>query len=151
MDFIKGLEVGDKLFFLRDFHRGSQPEFGKSSRIFFEKNILIHNFMLNIMYKSMKIQRIIQPQVENRMVPGKVVVLLGPRQVGKTTMLRDILAKESAPFLFVSGEDRATQAWLGSQSIETCWGFVGKLPDCGTPQKTRLHENLFQQLFLAHL
>lgn len=49
----------------------------------------------------MKIQRIIQPQIENRMVPGKVVVLLGPRQVGKTTLLKDILSKETAPFLFV--------------------------------------------------
>lgn len=74
----------------------------------------------------MKIQRIIQPQVENRLVPGKVVLLLGPRQVGKTTMLKDILAKEPAPFLFVSGEDRATQAWLGSQSIETLRQNIGK-------------------------
>lgn len=74
----------------------------------------------------MKIQRIIQHQVESRMVPGKVVVLLGPRQVGKTTLLRDILAKEPAPFLFVSGEDRAAQAWLGSQSIETLRQNIGK-------------------------
>jgi predicted AAA+ superfamily ATPase len=74
----------------------------------------------------MKIQRIIQHQVEHRMVPGKVVLLLGPRQVGKTTLLRDILAKESAPFLFLSGEDRATQAWLGSQSIETLRQNIGK-------------------------
>lgn len=35
------------------------------------------------MYYNMKIQRIIQSQVENRMTPGKVVVLLGPRQVGR--------------------------------------------------------------------
>ncbi len=67
----------------------------------------------------MKIQRFIQPQVEKRMVSGKVVVLLGPRQVGKTTLLKEILSKETAPYLFVSGEDRATQTWLGSQSIET--------------------------------
>ncbi|MBK7475453.1 MAG: AAA family ATPase [Haliscomenobacter sp.] len=52
------------------------------------------------------------------MVPGKVVLLLGPRQVGKTTLLR-IFLEESAPYLFLSGEDRATQAWLGSQDIET--------------------------------
>lgn len=77
----------------------------------------------------MIIQRIIQSQVENRMVPGKVVVLLGPRQVGKTTLLRDILAKEPAPFLFVSGEDRAVQTWLGSQSIEIL--FLGQWhPQC---------------------
>ncbi len=74
----------------------------------------------------MKIKRIIQHQIEHRMVPGKVVLLLGPRQVGKTTLLRDILAKESAPFLFLSGEDRATQAWLGSQSIETLRQNIGK-------------------------
>ena len=58
---------------------------------------LIHNFMLNFMYHCMKIQRIIQSQVESRMVPGKVVVLLGPRQVGKTTLLRDILIFHSSP------------------------------------------------------
>ena len=78
------------------------------------------------MHYRMKIQRNIQHQIENRMVPGKVVVLLGPRQVGKTTLLRDILAKEQAPFLFVSGEDRATQTWLGSQSIETLRQNIGR-------------------------
>ena len=74
----------------------------------------------------MKIHRIIQPQVESRLVPGKVVVLLGPRQVGKTTLLRDILAKEEAPFLLVAGEDRVTQTWLGSQSIETLRQNIGQ-------------------------
>jgi len=33
---MKRLEVGDMLVFLRNFHRGSQLEFGKSSRNFFE-------------------------------------------------------------------------------------------------------------------
>ncbi len=78
------------------------------------------------MYYNMKIQRIIQSQVENRMTPGKVVVLLGPRQVGKTTLLRDILAKEPPTFLSVSGEDRTVQTWLGSQSIETLRQNIGK-------------------------
>jgi len=73
----------------------------------------------------MKIQRFIQSQIESRMVPGKAVVLLGPRQVGKTTLLRDILSGETSPFLFVSGEDRATQGWLGSQSIETLRQNIG--------------------------
>ena len=68
----------------------------------------------------MKIQRIIQSQVESRLVPGKVVVLLGPRQVGKTTLLRDILTKVQAPFLLVAGEDRATQTWLDCQISDNC-------------------------------
>ncbi len=78
------------------------------------------------MYYSMKISRFIQDQVENRMVPGKVVIILGPRQAGKTTLIRDIIAKETAPFLFVSGEDRAVKAWLGSQSLETLRQNIGK-------------------------
>lgn len=87
---------------------------------------LIHNFTANFVYHSMKIRRFIQEQVENRLHPGKVVVLLGPRQIGKTTLLKDLLAKEPAPFLFVSGEDRATQNWLGSQSIETLRQTIGR-------------------------
>ena len=42
----------------------------------------------------MKITRFIQDQVENRMVAGKVVIILGPRQAGKTTLIREIIAKE---------------------------------------------------------
>ena len=38
------------------------------------------------MYYTMKIHRIIQPQVESRLVPGKVVVLLGPRQMVKANL-----------------------------------------------------------------
>jgi uncharacterized protein len=74
----------------------------------------------------MKIKRTIQHQIQNRLVAGKVVVLLGPRQVGKTTLLKEILANESDSFLFLSGEDRSTQAWLGSQRIETLRQNVGK-------------------------
>ncbi|HAD13316.1 MAG TPA: hypothetical protein DCF33_12875 [Saprospirales bacterium] len=76
----------------------------------------------------MKIKRIIQEQIEQRLTPGKVVILLGPRQVGKTTLLKDILAKETSSYLFVSGEDRFVQGWLGSQSIETLRQNIGKYP-----------------------
>ncbi len=74
----------------------------------------------------MKISRFIQPQIENRLVPGKVVIILGPRQVGKTTLIREIMAKETAPFLFLSGEDRAAREWIGSQSIEKLRQNIGK-------------------------
>lgn len=88
----------------------------------------MHNFTGNFVYYDMKIQRFIQHQIEHRLVPGKVVVLLGPRQVGKTTLVRDILAKESpsSSYLFVSGEDRAVQTWLGSTSIETLRQNIGR-------------------------
>lgn len=36
------------------------------------------------------------------------------------------MAEETEPFLFVSGEDRAVKAWLGSQSLETLRQNIGK-------------------------
>ena len=78
------------------------------------------------MYYSMKIPRFIKSQVKKRMVPGKVVIILGPRQAGKTTLIREIISEETEPFLFVSGEDRAIKAWLGSQSLEVLRQNIGK-------------------------
>lgn len=75
----------------------------------------------------MQIPRFIHEDVARKMLPGKVVAILGPRQVGKTTLVREILAKEPAPTLFVSGEDRAVKAWLGSQSIEVLRQNLGKV------------------------
>lgn len=74
----------------------------------------------------MKIQRVIQQELRRKMVPGKVVVLLGPRQAGKTTLVKDILSQEQEPFLFISGEDRNIQRWLGSQSIEVLRQNIGR-------------------------
>ena len=50
--------------------------------------------------------------VKKLLKPGKVVVVYGPRRVGKTTLIKKILENESN-YLFVSGEDF----------------FVQKLPD----------------------
>lgn len=74
----------------------------------------------------MNIPRLIYDDVVKKLVPGKVVTILGPRQVGKTTLIREIMARESLSALFVSGEDRAVKAWLGSQSVETLRQNIGK-------------------------
>lgn len=41
----------------------------------------------------MKIKRIIQDQIEKSLFKGKIVVIYGARQVGKTTLVREILRK----------------------------------------------------------
>ncbi len=74
----------------------------------------------------MHIPRYILPQVEKRITPSKVVVIYGPRQVGKTTLVKELLKKVTEPFLFVSGEDRNIQSWLGSQSIGTLKKNIGR-------------------------
>lgn len=50
--------------------------------------------------------------------PNKVVVLYGPRQVGKTTLLQDFLAKTSLKYKLENGDDIHIQKILGSQDIK---------------------------------
>ena len=71
-----------------------------------------------------------QRQLENLyklIAPGKVVVIYGPRQCGKTTLITHYLEKViGEQYLFVSGEDITVREYLGSQSVAKLKDFVGK-------------------------
>lgn len=67
-------------------------------------------------------------QIENLrklIIPGKVMVIYGPRRVGKTTLLKKYLEKENDNVLFVNGDDIIVRQYLESQSIQTLQDFVG--------------------------
>jgi len=69
-----------------------------------------------------------QKQLENLrklIIPGKVMVIYGPRRVGKTTLLKKYLEKENNSVLFVNGDDIIVRQYLESQSIQTLQDFVG--------------------------
>ncbi|MFC1828994.1 ATP-binding protein [Thermodesulfobacteriota bacterium] len=69
-----------------------------------------------------------QKQIENLrelLVPGKVMVIYGPRRVGKTTLLKKYLEKENDSVLFVNGDDIIVRQYLESQSIQTLRDFIG--------------------------
>ena len=57
--------------------------------------------------------------------PGKVVVIYGPRRVGKTTLIQHYASTLSQKPLMVTGEDIATRDYLESQSLEKLKTFVG--------------------------
>lgn len=57
-------------------------------------------------------------------IPGKVVVIHGPRRVGKTTLLNKFIENERN-FLFVSGEDVFVREFLASGSIDKLKSFIG--------------------------
>lgn len=65
----------------------------------------------------MKIKRYILPKIKQDLTLGKVVVIYGPRQAGKTTLLNEIRNGLEEKTLFVSGEDRFIQEWMSSESI----------------------------------
>jgi len=74
----------------------------------------------------MHISRLIQKDVINHLQPNKVVVIYGPRRVGKTTLIQEINKKLSNKALFVNGDDISVQSYLGSQNLEKLKSFVGK-------------------------
>lgn len=50
------------------------------------------------------IERALKKEIERRWDSGKAIIILGPRQVGKTTLLRQICT-EKGDFLFLNGDD----------------------------------------------
>lgn len=65
----------------------------------------------------MKIPRIYQ-NLDDLLKPNKVLVIFGPRQVGKTTLLKDFLAKTRLKYKLDVGENIHIQEILGSQKID---------------------------------
>lgn len=69
-----------------------------------------------------------QKQLENLrnlVIPGKVVVIYGARQVGKTTLAKKFLEDLDEKVLFVDGDDITVRQYLESQSISQLRDFVG--------------------------
>ena len=62
------------------------------------------------------IKRLILPTLKKYLTPGKVVVLYGPRQSGKTTLLHTLSHQLPSKPLFLNGEDHRVQSWLSSQN-----------------------------------
>ncbi|MBI1193288.1 MAG: AAA family ATPase [Bacteroidetes bacterium] len=61
--------------------------------------------------------RIVEAQVLTGLQTDKVVMLLGPRRVGKTVLLEQIIKKSKEPHLLLNGEDLAAQELLERRTI----------------------------------
>lgn len=56
------------------------------------------------------IKRIIQNQIEEKLFRGKAIIVLGPRQTGKTTLLTEILKNKD--YLFINADESFVRAQL---------------------------------------
>lgn len=77
----------------------------------------------------MIIVREIYKLVKQKLQNNKVLLLYGPRRVGKTTLLNELardIESIGEKVKFVSGENMIVQKELSSQSIEGLKGFAGK-------------------------
>lgn len=72
----------------------------------------------------MYIHQIQLEHLKSLVIPGKVVVIHGPRRVGKTTLLKKYLEGEKN-YLFVTGEDIFVRDFLSSGSVDQLKDFIG--------------------------
>lgn len=70
----------------------------------------------------MYIQRYYE-NLDKFITPKKVLIIYGPRQVGKTTLVKQYLKKTHYRYKFVTGDDLSVQEALSSQKITTLSDF----------------------------
>lgn len=69
------------------------------------------------------IDRIIEKSIKEKLFKGKVIILIGPRQVGKTTLLKKILEKEDC--LLLDGDESIVRTSLENASAKILSSIIG--------------------------
>ena len=69
------------------------------------------------------IKRALEKQISNRFGKGKAILLLGPRQVGKTTLFNKLL--ENKDHLFLNGDDPTVRKLLTNPNVEQLKNIAG--------------------------
>ena len=73
----------------------------------------------------MIIKRLLLAQLQGALTPGKVLVLYGPRQVGKTTLVLELLDNLSMPQRYISADELVYREALASQDRRTLGDLLG--------------------------
>ena len=71
------------------------------------------------------INRILFHKILSSLRPGKVVVLLGARRVGKTFLIKEIIKRVSEPYLFLNGEEFSTRELLERRTVKNYLAVLG--------------------------
>lgn len=97
------------------------------------------------------IKRIIENQVLKSLTPNKVIILLGPRRVGKTILIKQVIEKLEEPYLLLNGEDFSVLEILARRSVQNYKNILGdkrvllideaqKIPEIGKILKLMIDE-----------
>jgi predicted AAA+ superfamily ATPase len=73
----------------------------------------------------MKLKRALLPQLQDYLIPGKVLVLYGPRQVGKTTLAHALMDTTSLRSRFVNADELLYREALASQDRQKLGEVLG--------------------------
>ncbi|MFY8110007.1 MAG: ATP-binding protein [Bacteroidia bacterium] len=72
----------------------------------------------------MAIKRSFSNQIKNYLFKGKTLIITGPRQVGKTTLIKTLL-KDEGPYLFLDGDDSETRQLLSGSNTRNIERIIG--------------------------
>jgi len=70
------------------------------------------------------IPRVLQKTVEERLFKGKALLIFGPRQCGKSTLIETLLSGQE--YLHLSGDDSSVREILSNTSVATLKTIIGK-------------------------
>jgi len=73
----------------------------------------------------MQINRILKEELAKRIDRKKAIILLGPRQVGKTTLVRELALQLDTEFLLLSGDEIQTVEFLSNANLNFLRSFIG--------------------------
>lgn len=102
--------------------------------------------------------RTIRSRIEEKIHGNKAIILVGARQVGKTTLMKDILKDKT--YLFLDGDDPATRSQLTSPTTAQIESYIGdykyilldeaqRIPDIGLTLKIITDQFKEVQLFVS--
>ncbi len=74
----------------------------------------------------MSIYRAISPQLRNRFFKGKALIVFGPRQCGKTTMLADLLRPYGDEVLYLNGDEADVRDMFDAATSAKLRTIIGK-------------------------
>jgi predicted AAA+ superfamily ATPase len=71
------------------------------------------------------IDRLLYNKIPELIKPNKVLIIYGPRRVGKTFILNKFLSEYKYKYLFVTGDDRVTRRLLENRNLSEIKSFIG--------------------------
>ena len=105
-----------------------------------------------LIFPKKMIQRIQEKNIGKWLGRGKAIIVTGPRQVGKTTLMRQLTTGQTAKTLWISGDDPEARNLLENISLARLMAVVGEHDVIVVDEAQRLHNaGLTLKLVTDHL
>ncbi|MFZ4786251.1 MAG: ATP-binding protein [Flavobacteriales bacterium] len=86
------------------------------------------------------INRVLSDIVRNRLGSGKAIVILGPRQVGKTTLIRHVLKSRMDDTLWLNADEEDVRLMLSEASTARLRALIGNKKIVVIDEAQRVHD-----------